>query len=114
MWDFGSRAIFPEQGAVGRYSIGALIIRRGFWGPLYYNIIKEPPQKKNSLGNYFGPYIIGPLKGISYLEKTTLANISLKEENGSFRKLGVPNFGVLIIRILLFGVLYSGSALEGA
>ena len=27
---------------------------------------------------------------------------------GSFRKLGVPYFGVLIIRILLFGVLYQG------
>ena len=26
----------------------------------------------------------------------------------SFRELGVPNFGVLIIRILLFRVLYSG------
>ena len=25
---------------------------------------------------------------------------------GSFRKLGIPYFGVLIIRILLFGVLY--------
>ena len=29
-------------------------------------------------------------------------------KNGSFRKLGVPYFGVLIIRILLFGVLYMG------
>ena len=29
-------------------------------------------------------------------------------EYGSFRKLGVPCFGVLIIRILLFRVLYSG------
>ena len=28
--------------------------------------------------------------------------------NGSFRKLGVPYFGVLIIRILLFRVLYRG------
>ena len=27
---------------------------------------------------------------------------------GSFRKLGVPYLGVLIIRILLFGVLYEG------
>ena len=27
---------------------------------------------------------------------------------GSFRKLGVPHFGVLIIRILLFRVLYQG------
>ena len=29
--------------------------------------------------------------------------------SGSFRKLGVPYFGVLIIRILLFRVLYEGS-----
>ena len=28
--------------------------------------------------------------------------------HGSFRKLGVPDFGVLIIRILLFRVLYLG------
>ena len=30
------------------------------------------------------------------------------QEYGSFRKLGVPYFGVLIIRILLFRVLYQG------
>ena len=24
-------------------TIGALIIRIGFWGPVYYNIYKEPP-----------------------------------------------------------------------
>ena len=28
---------------------------------------------------------------------------------GSFRKFGIPYFGVLIIRILLFRVLYSGT-----
>ena len=32
---------------------------------------------------------------------------------GSFRKLGVPYFGVLIIRILLFRVLYLGSPIFG-
>ena len=31
-----------------------------------------------------------------------------KGPHGSFRNLGVPYFGVLIIRILLFRVLYSG------
>ena len=25
-------------------SIGALIIRIGFWGPVYYNYNKEPPK----------------------------------------------------------------------
>ena len=25
-------------------NIGALIIRIGFWGPLYYNYNKEPPK----------------------------------------------------------------------
>ena len=35
-------------------NIGALIIRIGFWGPLYYIYNKEPPQ--NSIGNYLGPY----------------------------------------------------------
>ena len=34
-------------------NIGALIIRTGFWGPLYYNHNKEP---QNSIGNYYGPY----------------------------------------------------------
>ena len=32
-----------------RFTIGALIIRIGFWGPLYYNYNKEP---QNSIGNY--------------------------------------------------------------
>ena len=31
------------------FNIGALIIRIGHWGPLYYNCIKEP---QNSIGNY--------------------------------------------------------------
>ena len=31
-------------------SIGALIIRIGFWGPFYHDYNKEPPQ--NSIGNY--------------------------------------------------------------
>ena len=30
-------------------SIGALIIRVGFWGTLYYINNKEPPQKKASI-----------------------------------------------------------------
>ena len=38
----------------GALNIGALIIRIGFWGPLYYNHNKE---HQNSIGNYSGPYI---------------------------------------------------------
>ena len=40
--------------------IGALIIRTGFWGPLYYN------YNQSSTGNYFGPYSSGRL--LVYLE----------------------------------------------
>ena len=29
---------------VEELSIGALIIRIGFWGPVYYNYNKEPPK----------------------------------------------------------------------
>ena len=43
---------------LGSGNIGALIIRIGFWGPLYYNHNMEP-TKINSTGNYLGPYIIG-------------------------------------------------------
>ena len=38
-------------------NIGACIIRIGFWGPLYYKYNKEAP-KKDSIGNYLGPYFI--------------------------------------------------------
>ena len=44
-------------------------------------------------------------KVIQMLEKCVLPTGSLIDF-GSFRKLGVPYFGVLIIRILLFRVLY--------
>ena len=39
----------PSWNTLVRSSIGALIIRRGFWGP-----IRNP---QNSLGNYLDPYI---------------------------------------------------------
>ena len=39
--------------------MGALIIRIGCWGPLYYNYNKEP---QNSIGNYFGLYIMRRLR----------------------------------------------------
>ena len=35
-------------------NIGALIVRIGIWGPVYYKYKKELP---NSIGNYLGPYI---------------------------------------------------------
>ena len=37
-------------------TIGALIIRIGLWGILYYTYNKEPPQ--NSAGNHLNPYMI--------------------------------------------------------
>ena len=41
--------------------IGALIIRIGFRGPVYYNYNKEAPRT-NSIGHYLGPYsmYLGP------------------------------------------------------
>ena len=39
---------------MNKTTTGALKMRIGFWGPLYYNHNKEPPQ--NSIGNYLGPY----------------------------------------------------------
>ena len=36
-------------------NVGALIIRIGFWDPLYYLIIRKP---QNSIGNYSGAYSI--------------------------------------------------------
>ena len=38
------------------FNIGALMIRIGFWGPLYYKIIWNP---QNSIGTYLGPYSTG-------------------------------------------------------
>ena len=35
---------FSELGWGGGGNIGALIIRLGFWGPLYHNYNKEPPK----------------------------------------------------------------------
>ena len=37
------------------HNIGALIIRIGFWGPVYYSYNKEPP---GPYSNYCGPYIM--------------------------------------------------------
>ena len=42
----------------GLAKVGALIMRTGFWGIVYYNYNKEPPR--NSIGNYAGPYTKPP------------------------------------------------------
>ena len=48
----GSQTVKLRRTADRSSDVGALIIRIGFWGPLYYNCNKEPPpQKKNSIGN---------------------------------------------------------------
>ena len=47
----------PFPGLLGKLTIGALIIRIGFWGPLYYKYNEGTP--KNSIFNYQGPYITG-------------------------------------------------------
>ena len=45
-----SRQQVPSRRVSG--TRGALIIRIGFWGPLYNNYNKEPPNCIGSLGNY--------------------------------------------------------------
>ena len=41
--------------------MGALIIRIGFAGILYFTYNKDPPpKKKKSKGHYLSPYIKGP------------------------------------------------------
>ena len=49
-------------------NIGALAIRIGFWGPLYFNYNKDPPQKKIVEvinGNYQSRYSTAPTSCIS-------------------------------------------------
>ena len=41
----GNRGILGSMGEVLRVNIGALIIRIGFWGTLYYIHNKDPPQE---------------------------------------------------------------------
>ena len=47
--------VFPELriGGLG-CTLGALIIRIGFWGPIYCNYVRN---HKKSVGNYLSPYI---------------------------------------------------------
>ena len=51
----------PETPNLQTTNIGVLMVRIGFWGPLYYNYNKEPP--KNSIANYQGSYIKLPSGG---------------------------------------------------
>ena len=52
--------------------------------------------------------LIGPGVWVSFWGRSLGAGLTVPSGSkfGSFRKLGVPYFGVLIIRILLFRVLY--------
>ena len=43
--------IFVFVDSKQHHYIGALKIGIGFWGILYYNYNKNPPPKKNSIGN---------------------------------------------------------------
>ena len=47
-------------------SIGALIIRIGFWVILYYKCKKEPPKPYS---NYLGPYSTLPITHWSRLQR---------------------------------------------
>ena len=57
--------------------LGVSIIRIGFGGPLYYNYDRSP---QNSIGNFFGPYIIFILqegKLNNYIAKSSDPGISV-------------------------------------
>ena len=73
---------FKVRGGVGKTS-----------NPKDLNPNQEPEKHPNINFRVGYPYLIG------FIKEGILAY-------GSFRKLGVPCFGVLIIRILLFRVLY--------
>ena len=45
-----------QVGAGLRVSAGALIIRIGFGGVIYYNYNKDNKEPQDSIGNYYGPY----------------------------------------------------------
>ena len=40
------------------FNIGALMIRIGFWGILYYSCNKDPLQN-NSIGSYYKVFMVG-------------------------------------------------------
>ena len=40
----GALGFLSWVGLRGSFSIGALILRIGFWGPLYYSYNKDPPK----------------------------------------------------------------------
>ena len=53
MCESGEKLLGWRQG-LRVFTIGALIIRIRFWGPLYYTYNKEPQK---SIGNYLGSHI---------------------------------------------------------
>ena len=59
-------------------AIGALIIRMGFRGILYYIIIIRSPE--NSIGNYLGPYI------------TLQTQAAERRKDGTYRKVRIDSY----------------------
>ena len=52
MFQESRRLGFRIEGNGKQTKKGTLIIRIGFWGPLYYSYNTKPP---NSIGDYLGP-----------------------------------------------------------
>ena len=76
----------------------------GQWGNGPYSSPYTIPN--NSLHNAF-PHSLLSTREINQVQCPVL-KVDIVGRHGSFRKLGVAYFGVLIVRILLFRVLYSG------
>ena len=56
-------------------TIGALIIRIGFWGPHTIIVIRN---HQNSIGNYLGPYSRGPSSGLPITSFAVLVLLALR------------------------------------
>ena len=76
-------------------NIGALIIRIGFWGPVYYNHNKEP-HKSTSIGNYLRPY--------SSLPGAMILNVQLKPTNSCLLVCVLAKKQLYLCTVLLHGV----------
>ena len=74
-----------------------------FWVPkIIRHLLFWVPTKGAIIDNY--PYRNGASQG--FVTGFCQGSIRFHAQCGSFRKLGLPYFGVLTIRILLFGVPY--------
>ena len=85
------------------------------WGSISHNSAQDPLQNGEGLG--FGVVLGFRVWGVlrvrvlgfrvrGSFRSCRVSGYGLPSRFGSFRKLGVPYLGVLIIRILLFRVLY--------